>query len=250
MIHRVLNRILPNRLRLSGQAHQMIETSAGGKVCSGPFAGMAFASPAVHPKYLLGTYELELSPLILRLSKLSFERIVDVGAETGYYAIGLAWLNPHARIFAYEADEKFHAGIRAMARINHLEDRVVVDGFCKPHHLAAHLKGSNRCLIFMDCEGGEKLLLDPSVIPELTRCHILVELHDFVYRDIAEIIGSRFRPSHTITEIWSRPRSIGDFPLPTPRALRTWVFRKYYVSAMNEGRPERMRWYYLEPATK
>jgi len=248
MIHRVLKRILPNRLRLSCRVQQAIAERAGGKAFSGPFAGMAFASSEVHPKYLLGTYELELHPLILRLSKQSFDRIVDVGAETGYYAIGLALLHPGARIFAFEADERFHAGIKQAARANRVDDRVVVGGFCEPHHLAEHLEGNGRCLVFMDCEGGERILLDPSVIPGLKRCHILVELHDFICRDIADIIGSRFRPTHTITEIWSRPRTIADFPLPAPRSLRTRVFRKYYVSAMNEGRPERMRWYYLEPA--
>jgi len=248
MIHGLLKRILPRRLRFSCQARQFIAKSAGGRVCSGPFAGMAFASSDVHPKYLLGTYELELNPLLRRLSEQSFDRIVDVGAETGYYAVGLALLNRHARIFAFEADEGFHAGIQEMARINGVADRLAVGGYCEPHNLKAGLQGSYHCLVFMDCEGGEKLLLDPSAIPELKRCHIVVELHDFVHRDIADIIGSRFRPSHTITEIWSRQRTFADFPLHMPRSLRTWLFRKYYVSTMNEGRPEPMRWHFLEPA--
>jgi hypothetical protein len=245
MIHRLLKRIIPRRLQLSYQARQFISRSAGGRVCSGPFAGMAFASSDVHPKYLLGTYELELHPVLRQLSQQPFDLIVDVGAETGYYAVGFARLIPHARVLAFEADEKFHVGIHEMARANGVEGRLAVAGFCGPDDLKGAIQGSNRCLVFMDCEGGERLLLDPAAIPELKRCQILAELHDFIDRGIAGMIGNRFQSTHAVTEVWSKPRTIADFPLPAPRSLRTSIFRKYYVSAMNEGRPERMRWHYL-----
>jgi hypothetical protein len=238
---------MPRRLRPSFRAQQAISERTGPKVYAGPFAGMAFASADVPAKYLLGTYELELAPRITSLCRQSFDTIVDVGAEMGYYAVGLALFSPGSRIVAFEADDKFHPSIQELAHINGVGDRLAVRGLCRPGDLAASIKESGRCLVMMDCEGGERLLLDPSAIPELRDCHILVELHDFIFRDVAEIISSRFKKTHKITEIWSRPRTIADFPMPLPGSLRTRLLEKYYVSAMNEGRPEPMRWFYLDP---
>src|SRR5215208_3855790 len=67
------------------------------KVLSGIFAGMRYVRDAVggqlYPK-LLGTYELELVPVIQALNRKRVARIVDVGAAEGYYAVGLALCNP------------------------------------------------------------------------------------------------------------------------------------------------------------
>jgi hypothetical protein len=247
VINRLLKKIIPRRFRPSYRARRIVEQSAGACVYSGPFGGMVFASPESPAKYLLGTYELELAPWVAQLCRISFDTIIDVGAEMGYYAVGLARLWPAARIVAFEADEKFHPSIRDMARVNGVAGRLTVCGSCEPHLLSAAIEGSACCLIVMDCEGGEKGLLDPRAIPTLEKCHILVELHEFIFRDIAAIVSARFNQTHEISEVWSRTRTSADFPIPLPRSFQHRLLQKYFVSSMNEGRPERMRWFYLKP---
>ena len=67
-------------------------------VLNGPFRGMKYLSraycSAVLPK-LLGTYECELIPAIDRLARSDADRIVDIGAAEGYYAVGLALKVPN-----------------------------------------------------------------------------------------------------------------------------------------------------------
>ena len=92
------------------------------------------------------------------------------------------------------------------------------------------------------------ILLDPQIIPKLRKCYILVELHDFIYSEIGQIITERFKQSHKITEIWSRKRTMADFPIKKPAPFFSAILlRKYFVHLMYEYRSERMRWFYLEP---
>jgi len=98
----------------------------------------------------------------------------------------------------------------------------------------------------MDAEGAESLLLDPFVISALSEVHILVELHDFIFRQIGDVITTRFQESHRITQILSEPRTVADFPVPVS-SLRAALLKKYLLRSISEDRPGRMRWFYLEP---
>jgi hypothetical protein len=249
MIHKLLKKVLPRRFHMSHRARQVILKHTGSRVFSGPFTGMRFASSRVPAKYLLGTYELELAPLITQLRKAAFDTIVDVGAEMGYYAVGLSLHHPAAHVVAFEAEEKLHASIRELARINRTEDQLQVQGLCTLQNLQISIETSRRCLVVMDCEGGEKDLLDPIAIPRLRDCTILVELHDFVFRDVAETLRNRFEDTHEIIEVWSKRRTIEDFPIVLERSFQNRLLQKYFISAMNEGRPEPMRWFFLAPQT-
>ncbi len=226
-----------------------IEKISRGVIISGPFAGIRYADSdavGISIPYILGTYELELGPVIESLCQKPFDTIVNAGAGKGYYAVGFAIKNPLSRIIAFESDIRGRECIAKMARLNAVADRVAVKGTCDTALLADSVSGRGRCLVIMDVEGGEGVLLDPVVIPRLKECHILVELHDFIFRGIAEVISARFQASHDIAEIWSRPRTLDDFPVKTS-LLTSLVLKRRFVGYMDERRPEKMRWFYLKP---
>ncbi|UCH12736.1 MAG: hypothetical protein JSW18_01985 [Candidatus Omnitrophota bacterium] len=197
-------------------------------------------------KYLLGTYELELQDIVKRIVKNKFQLIINIGAGSGYYTVGLARSIPSTKIVAFETAEKSPL-IFYNAHINHCQNQISFKGCCNIPTLQATMKEctSDSCII-IDAEGAEKELLNPSLVPPLRNCFILVELHDYVFRDIGRVIKSRFSESHNITEIIQRDRVLSDYPFRIPWIIQL-VFKRYLVNLINERRPERMRWWYLVP---
>jgi len=104
----------------------------------------------------------------------------------------------------------------------------------------------------MDAKGDEVILLDPELVPGLLEADIVVEIHDFLAQDMADRIRDRFCATHQIREIWQEDRKYTDLPVPTSRAQRLFweltLQRPYHRmhKAMNENRPERMRWLHLQ----
>ncbi len=250
-MQRVVN---PLRTRLSYLhpsyfVFRRIQQATGYLVHSGPFSGMKYLGTSVgsqfYPK-ILGTYEKELHPAIEKLCSMKFDHVVNVGAGEGYYAVGLAMRMPGAGVIAFESDEAGQACTRRMAQVNGVQTRVIIHGLCDIPAFSNCFSRSTNCLVFMDVEGAESLLLDPHVVPELSEVHILVELHDFIYRQIGDLLGDRFGQSHRITEIVSKPRTVADYPFPIS-ALFARLCRKYLLRSISENRPGRMRWFYLEP---
>jgi len=237
------------RLHPSHYVHHLIDDRVNQRVFSGPFKGMLYAGGSVGSQYypkILGTYEMELHPEIERLLERPYDNIVNVGAGEGYYAVGLAMRQPGAGVLAFEIEESGREIMKRMAQVNGVQARLIARGYCDVPAFAGCFSRSRNCLVVMDAEGAEGLLLDPHVIPELREVHILVELHDFIFRQVGELITERFSPSHRITEIWSEPRTLDDYPFPLP-AVAQRLCRKYLVRGISEDRPERMRWFCLEP---
>jgi hypothetical protein len=88
-------------------------------------------------------------------------------------------------------------------------------------------------------------LLDPATVPSLRRATILVELHEFVEKGISEEIRQRFVGTHKVIQIWQQERTIADFPFKD--FYSRWLPKPYLRWAVNESRPERMSWFWMEP---
>ena len=230
----------------------------GNVVVSGPFLGMKYISNSTGSRLLpkiLGTYELELHRVIGEICKKSFDVIVDVGAAEGYYAVGMAYRNPNVRIVAFETEANGRNSIKEMADINGVADRVSVRGFCDSKLLSDSILYNEKCLIIMDIEGAESVLLDNRAIPKLNNCNILVEVHERLVPGVGDIIVDRFKNTHKIIEIKKRERVLGDFPIAVPKICRLFFKRYFIFNSMDEarfdsliGRPEKnINWLYLEP---
>ena len=243
-----IRRIIPARFRPIGYLTHLALKGSRHRVAAGPFAGMEYVESsngsAFIPK-ILGIYERELTPSIEAACADRPDRIVDLGAAEGYYAVGLARRNPQAHVIAFEMEENGRKLLTEMVARNDLADRVEIRGLAEPPDLQAALEGAARPLVVCDVEGYEMVLLDPVRVPGLRGARILVELHDFIKRGSGQKIEDRFSGTHRVTRVWGEPRSSDEFPYRTiftrlmPRAYLDW--------SVSEWRPELMSWLWMEP---
>jgi hypothetical protein len=263
MSRKILRAIVPARLRPSGYLENLVRARTDGGIWSGPFTGMRWtlegrarsepgttqSSPLdnarIHIPKLLGIYERELSPYIEQACALNFSLIVDIGAAEGYYAVGMAFRNPQARIIAFEMEAKERSALAEAARLNAVTDRVEICSKCEPEDLERVLADTPRPFVICDAEGYEALLIDLGAVPSLRRASMLVELHEFVEKGISEKIRERFVTTHKITHIWQQERTLADFPFKD--FYTRWLPKSYLRGAVGESRPERMSWFWMEP---
>lgn len=175
------------------------------EILSGPFAGMKYIkyyNREWFTQKVLGCYEDPLREIVESICKADYGVIVDIGAAEGYYACGLAHRKPDCRVVCFEADRSKHEAIRLIGDLNRCSDRIEIRGYCDSKSLSQELSLTNGLkLLFLDCEGAEKELLDPDSIPGIDQCDILVETHDFIVQGVRECLIDRFSTSHEIVVI-------------------------------------------------
>ncbi len=222
-------------------------------VGAGPFKGLHYVHDTVCGGYipkLLGTYERELHETIYAASQMSFERIVNIGAADGYYAVGLARLMPDVQVIVFELEEKGRKLVQMMAEHNGVSERLEIYGACDPSGLAKILAVPGKTLVICDVEGYEDILMDPVACPELKKAHVLVELHDCKNAGVSDRLRDRFVATHEITRIWQQARTATEYPLHTAYARS--IAAEHLAEAIDEGRPVRagqtpMSWYWMLP---
>ncbi len=187
--------------------------ACGREVRGGPFQGMIYSALADHRHIgarLLGCYEQEIAAAVEDLCHQPYEQVIDVGCAEGYYAVGFARRIEQARVIAFDTDSWARRACQELARLNRVEDRVSVRGFCSPAKLQKVL-GKGPALVVLDCEGYEARLLDLEAVPQLAQCDILVELHDAPPTPDHPLV-QRFRATHRIDLFPSVPRTVADGP--------------------------------------
>ena len=218
------------------------------EVRAGFFAGLRYVNlklkksvpSALLPK-LIGSYEDELTPVWNEVLKTDYDIIIDIGCAEGIYAIGFALKYPRAIVYAFDINENARQLCAEMARINGVEDRVVVG---TEYHATSlqqlRTKASHRILIISDCEGAEFDLIDPVKEPLLLQCDLVVECHDFIKRGISDVILRRFEKSHHVKITQSNnSKDVSRYPLI--KELEEQEKRL----AVSEFRPEVMNWIHL-----
>jgi hypothetical protein len=191
----------------------------------GEFAGMNFkparAQANQYHSKLLGVYERELAPIWRKLREETYDLILNVGAAEGYYSVGLALMQPRARVIAFEASEGFRNTLTSLAAANRVS--ITVHGFCDEPRLIDALEGAHRALVILDVEGFEFELLVPNSVHQLNSCDVLVETHEFVRISVVKEIIKRFSTTHEIRVIRARRRRLADLPFEAPSSLRLRV---------------------------
>lgn len=253
----LFHKIIPPQLHPAILAIKQFQKMTNGQVIAGPFVGMKYVKSSigsVYPSKLMGTYELELQSVIEELCQNDWRTIVDVGAAEGYYAVGMALRCPNARVIAFESETEGQQLILKMAQLNKVVNQITVKGHCNLLALKQILNSSFNCLLIMDVEGEEILLLQPQLISGLKNSEILVELHEHIYPNLSEEISSRFQSTHYIKRIQQRNRTVRDLPFKSP-------FSRWLLSMITENRltldpltgqiqPLQMSWLYMKPLLK
>jgi hypothetical protein len=244
-----LTALLPSALHPRTLLRRHLETiTRSGVVLDGPFAGLRYVDQSVGSMWwpkILGTYELELAPAVGRLCAEQPAWVIDIGAAEGYYAVGMAWRCPQTRVIAFEGDQAGRKLQEELAVLNHVDDRLHIEGFCDADALRRALSVANGGLIICDIEGGELALLNPEIAPDLVDdpWTLLVEIHDHVDPTIADTLIARFGDTHSVEEIVSRPRHATDLPA----AVRRQLLARWIPAYLDERRPGPMRWLLLRP---
>ncbi|MDP9175834.1 MAG: hypothetical protein M3O30_18495 [Planctomycetota bacterium] len=249
MVVSLIRKIVPARWRPVGYLYRKTFVASGGRVVTGPFAGLKYINNSYGSCYvpkLLGIYERELHAEVEEACAAKPALIVDIGAAEGYYAVGLARRLPNARVLAFEMSDEGRSQIMEMVKINDCQNRIEIRGKCETADLQTALAGGGKgALVVCDCEGYENILLDPATVPALKQAMMLVELHDIFEPGTAERITERFAPTHDIQRIWSIPRDPSEYPYRSTY-LRL-LPRRYMEFSVSEWRPAPMSWLWMKP---
>jgi hypothetical protein len=215
----------------------------GTTVVSGPFRGIKLTPMTWHEHigpYLLGTYETELHPCWEKVfqHEQSFDRIIDIGAKFGYYAVGLALRFPRSTVVAFDTDRWARQATSEMAAANQVRN-LVLKSRCTPARLREHL--GRRSFILSDCEGYEDELFSQIDPTDLSTAVLLIELHEQNSPGVTSRIQSRFAPTHVATTLNSLPAAI----LPT--TIRIVSLNEEEVRRASKEVRSPQAWLFLTP---
>ncbi len=213
-------------------------------VLSGPFRGMIYENRvyfgSITPRWI-GSYEMELHPVVEEIARGHYEAIVDIGSAEGYYSIGLARLIPETPVYSFETDWISRWQQKRLARFNKTAN-LILAGFCHHQRLEEILK--RRACVICDIEGWEIETLDPARVPGLARADILVEIHPFKELSGTQcgmLIEERFRDTHAIRRIRMEVRTVDRF-----RGELSPLTENEAQEAMNEHRGREQEWLWLK----
>jgi len=219
-------------------------------VLAGPFRGMLLPSAGSNPlviRCLLGTYELELHPVIQLLVGTGLRTIINCGAARGYYAVGLARRCPDAQVIAFEAMDTLHRHIAFTAQLNGVADRVIVRGACDAGTLRECLRSAPPpVFVLADIEGNELTIFAGDTATALAHATLLIETHDDRVPGTTDQLLSRFATTHRVEVYPPRGRTREDIPPALVSGLwRTisWLL----VWVMKEVRDPHQRWLLFVP---
>jgi hypothetical protein len=198
------------REQLARQRRLGAKVSPGNVVRSGPFAGMRYHDPATNsvllPK-LAGTYELEVAHAIERMIRTQPDLVLDVGSAEGYYAVGMAWRLPRAKVVAFDLRSSQRYLTSRLAEMNGVD--LEIRGAASVGEVEALLQSSVNPVVICDIDGGEDVIIDPSAVPSLSRAALLVETHDMFVDSVTDRITHRLSSTHDVTFIASESRDAG-----------------------------------------
>lgn len=209
------------------------------KITSGPFKGLQY------PRYpffqeifstfipkLAGAYESELHAIIKKLKKVSFQTIINIGSDDGYYGVGFGMANPQARLLFFEPNRTANYFAKQVTQINSIaEKRCYFESRPTPAKLRKSISG--KTLIISDCEGAELDYFSLRSVPDLVDATMLIEVHDAINPVISQSLKKRFAETHVVKTILAQPP--GNYG------------RLYQKITMNEKRAALVFWLYCSP---
>ena len=238
-------------LKIDREQQFLESLSDNTSVRKGVFEGLRYPSlesyGSVLAAKLLGSYEQELEAAVKETLQKPYERILDVGCAEGYYAVGYALKVPNAQIHAFDINEDTLSKCKEMATLNGVDHKMTYYHRCTPE-LLQEFDFSKPSLIVSDCEGYESELFTSDLIPYLTQCDLLIEVHEKVHQEIIATLSNGFQATHNVQVIYGTVRDINKFPAlasfsDTEKHLILYELRnefEEYLQGVNPG-----RWLYI-----
>lgn len=236
------NYVMRKRREVGGRVAALLDHT----VRYGPFRGMRLGETlwgADMGGMLLGLYEQELLNELKRLPP-THRAFIDLGGANGYYAIGMLIGGLADSSYCFERSEKARQVIADNAALNGVRDRVRIFETAERDFFRQLDTPLDRCVLFVDIEGGELDLLDESVFAAFRGSVIFIELHEWFYPDGAARLArlrSAAERHFRIKELTTSARDLSVFPeLASFPDDERWVL-------CSEGRGRRMTWWRLDP---
>lgn len=221
--------------------NQRLIAECGSQVLAGPFKGLTFSplsrSEHIGP-YLLGTYEAELHDTWHRLLSRDYSQFVDVGANFGYYAVGLARRFPNRKVVAFDVDWWARKAVAEMSAANGTSN-LSIEAWCDPSWLSVHLK--DRSLVISDCEGYEGALFCGQTAPAFATCTFVIELHEAFVPGVTERCLDTFARTHAAQVVETRTE--------TPLTVRPASFTDEELRRVSAEARGPQQWLVLTPLT-
>lgn len=241
-----------NKLALTDEKRHFDEifaaVIASKTVLHGPFEGLRYpsldaAGSSLYPK-LVGSYELEIQPIIEDICLHSYDTVINIGCGEGYYAVGLALRLKSANIFAFDTDQEAQRMTYRMAELNSVSDRVSIGSMFTSSDFEKFVK-TGHTLIFCDCEGYEIELFTRRAMTYLRFTTLLVEVHDFIDIGTSTALIELFSSTHEVTTIKSNDdlHKARDYDFEEAKRYSMQERKKLF----GEGRPSIMEWLYARP---
>lgn len=232
------------RQDLSNQTLKLISNEKIIPIAKGPFKGLLY--DITLPEYaatklnkIIGAYEDELHEWLQKIKLNSYDSILNIGAAEGYYTVGLAKMFPATSVISYEQDPTLKGVITKIVDINKLNTQVTIEGGFSTTDIKKI--NSKRALIFMDCEGCEKILIGQNTL--LDKCDLLIETHNHIVPFITNDLIESFTDTHNITALSS---SDGTIKVLKNHSELNHLSYADQITVLDEGRPCSSQWLLFE----
>lgn len=214
-------------------------------VQNGPFKNLQYiqraSGSALLPK-IMGSYEEPIQEWVYEIiNSQNYKNILDIGCAEGYYACGFAMTMPNTKIIAYDIDSNARENALELKTLNKLSN-LEIKSECT--HYELNSKSEKGTLIFCDIEGYEKILLDPTLVPNLKKVDLLIETHDCFVPNITDELITRFYESHTIELVVDYPFRLKNYSTPLP-----YTFEQFR-EIIDEKRSKYMKFMYMKSINK
>lgn len=178
------------------------------KILNGPFKGLHFSvgNTGVSSNFakMLGSYESEIHSFIYRTLQNSYQNLINIGSDDGYYTIGYAVKKPGINIFAFDTNKKAWPKLKTNAEANGVADRITQGGLFTSRDLNKFTDGQ-RNLFIVDCEGAEKEIFNKDNISGLLNADLIIELHLHLHPELETYFRDLFEDTHYVEIIDSIP---------------------------------------------
>lgn len=162
---------------------------------------------------LLGTYEQELHPFLLKSRAKRYDCVVDIGCAEGYYAVWLGRLYENVQVVAYDINEDSRDACRENSILNNTTGILTLKSKCDTAELKSQCTYFKRPLVVCDCEGYElELFNEQATAAALSRSDVIIECHDFITAGTTETLKATFAHTHDVSVVYAGERNPNLFP--------------------------------------
>lgn len=234
-----------HKLEISNKIKDMHNST----VAYGPFKGLRFTNDthwggSDKGAMILGIYEQEILKEISNLPK-KYDIFIDLGAADGYYGIGVLVNKLFKKSYCFEITENGREVINKNAYLNDVLNNVVIKGEATKNFSAEiPVEEINNSVLFVDIEGGEFNLFDPSLFEIFHKSIIFIEIHDFLIENGSSLFDNLIdfsSKTHLCKKIKMGSRDLSGY-----EEIKNWNDTDRWMLC-SESRAQLMTWVRFDP---